>query len=586
VDWEIDFMTERFTKYGNGSIGGKGRGLHFFSKMFSAEELRQKFAPNIVDMPDTMVLTTELFDEFIAENKLDSQLKVENDADIDQAFQQGSMNRKWKKIIKRIIEQHHSPLIVRSSSLNEDSSSNPMAGLFRSMIIPNNQPTDKARIEQLENAIKMVLASTYFMGVRRYLKMLHLLVENEKMAVIIQPLVGKPRGQYYFPDMAGVASSLNYFPVGDMDVEGGYVQLAFGLGMLIVNGGNTMHFSPQNAMIRPQFHTLADILASTQKEVWALDLHSDKLILDRHQESNVIAIPLWEMPPIDYKPYFISVYDRENQILSENILAEGMPVVTFNSFLRNLKFQFVEIIQYILHKCQEAMELPVLCEFAANVEQHEGQTRLHFSFLQVRAQLDKQSLAGVNAVTIDPEQILVSSNKTMGNMNCANIHDIILVPLDALTKYDTTLIAEKVAAINKQLVESGKNYILIGPGRWGSSNRHLGVPVSNYDILGAKIIAEISTPEFRIEPSQGSHFFHNIVFNQAGYMFLDLSKKEDCLSIERIKQGEVVYQDEHVSHYRFEDNIAISLNGRSRLGTIYIQKNNPVPSLEDANIEY
>ncbi len=508
---EFDSFTE-FAKIGTGSLGGKARGLAFFSWLLHHNpEIHEKYADVQIRVPQTLILTTEGFDDFVDSNDLRSFAENEApDGDIAARFMSAEVPQWIAGQLEAYLNEVQQPLAVRSSSLLEDAQFRAYAGLYRTYLLPNNSRDFKHRFENLLSAVKLVYASTYFQGPRDFSHRVGNRVDEEKMAVIIQQVCGSAFDGYFYPAISGVAQSHNYYPAPGMKPEEGVVVIALGLGRTVMEGGQTLRFSPKKPELALQISRVEDFLRSAQREFLAVRLDAEFPNLGPDETITLARRNVFDAAGEYPIRLLTSTYVPEENRLRDGTANRGYTVVTFGQVLKYGRLPLGRIVEDILAIGMEGMGGPVEIEFAVNIPS-DSRTRPEFCILQIRPMSAREE---VREVEISPEDIssafLVSST-ALGNCVNQTMSDIVFVDPETFAAEATPQIAKEIGEINKKLLLEGRKSLLIGPGRWGSADRWLGIPAQWHDISAAGAIVETEFKELKAEPSQGSHFFHNIV---------------------------------------------------------------------------
>ena len=557
----FDPETEYF-KIGRGSLGGKGRGLAFFSVFLRNNPwIYEKYNQVDIMIPQTLVLTTEGFDLFIEKNHIQPiSLFHMPDEEIAAVFLEGRFPGWIENELRAYLSHIHYPLAVRSSSLLEDAQFKAYAGLYKTYMLPNDDPDLDRRVSQLVDAIKLVYASTYFKAPRDFAKRVGHRTEEEKMAVIVQQMVGQPYGEHFYPAISGVAQSYNYYPFGGMKPEEGIATIALGLGKTVMEGEKALRFSPKYPEILPQRTTVDDILNNSQRYFYALKLGrpsiklgiNESLILDKREISDNHA---------DYPVQFLcSNYVPEEHRIRDSAHISGYPVLTFSSVLKHKLFPLAEILTDTLALGQDGMGCPVEMEFSMNLSGSGSQTPI-FYVLQTRPMTARADLMKVNISNEEIEEAFLFSTSALGNACHTHIEDIVYVKPDVFDPVNTPEIAREIGKINAVLMKEERKYLLIGPGRWGSADRWLGIPVTWSDISGVDVMVETEHSRLRAEPSQGSHFFHNITTLGINYITISQTKG-DFLYWDWILSFPIATDMKSVSHIRLESPITLKVDGR------------------------
>lgn len=556
-----------FMRFGGGSIGGKGRGIGFMTKLLSAPDVARRFRRVRMVLPQTAAVGTDVFDSFMERNRLAHVASEEKDDErIAKAFLTAELPPKFVGELAAFLKRTNEPLAVRSSSLSEDSLSQPFAGLYSTYLIPNNHPDFDERLRQFLAAIKLVYASTYFREPKAFMEANGISAESEKMAVIIQRIVGRMHDVRYYPDVAGVAQSYNFFPVGYMNPEDGIAQLVMGLGTMAVRGERALRFCPKYPAILPQFGSPRDILARSQRTFHAVDLSdpTPNLFTDEDVTLKNLGLDVAEGDGVLAR--LGGVYSREDDVVYEGLTREGARVVTFSQILKGGQFPLADMISEVMEVGSQGMGCPVEIEFAANLAC--GDDPPSFAFLQIRPLVSGEEEDEVSLEGIRKPQCIASSVKAMGNGIFADLRDIVYVKPKAFDIGRTAEIAADIGRVNAGAVQEGGHYILIGFGRLGTANPLLGIPVAYSQISHARVICEVATPELNVEPSQGTHFFHNITSCRIGYMSINGAQGGDFVDWKWLDRQEVAQESDFVKHVRLAAPAVTKINGRESRGVI------------------
>jgi CheY-like chemotaxis protein len=557
-----------FMRIGSGSLGGKARGLAFVHSLFERYGIRNRFEGVDIYVPRTAVITTDYFDEFLNRNNLrDLALEDTDNQQIVDAFLSDNVIFDLPPALESYIDR---PVAVRSSSLLEDALYQPFAGTYATLMLPNNDPDLRVRRRQLSQAIRYVYASAFFLQAKAYIDATPNRVEEEKMAVLVQELVGNQYGDYYYPHIGGIARSYNYYPVGPQKPDDGAVHAVLGLGTRVVEGGLALRFSPVHPQVIGQFSNVANTLRNTQKQFNALDLSKPFIPDESGTYPNLVELDLAMAESHGTLWPVGSVYSRENDIIYDGIGRPGTRLVTFAHVLKSEIFPLAKILDLLLNFGSAVMSCPVEIEFAVNLEPEGGGPR-RFAFLQLRPLVVGREHADVDLSNIDESEVICFSSKALGNGRVQGIRDVVYVKPDIFEAARTRDIAVEVGKLNERLLEADCPYVLIGPGRWGSSDSWLGVPVSWSQISGARVIVETSLEGFVVEPSQGSHFFQNLTAFNVGYFSVDPLGKGDRIDWEWLAAQEQIGETEFLRHVRTERDLEIRIDGRSSSGAIMVR---------------
>ena len=509
-----------FARMGEGSIGGKARGLAFMNSMLIKYRFYDRHPEVRITIPRSVVIATDYFDAFIRDNGLEYIIAQEfSDEEILAEFVGARLPEPLYDQLRAYIRTVRAPLAVRSSSKLEDSHYQPFAGIYSTYMIPHTDNEDQM-LRLLVKAIKCVYASVYYAASRAYIQSSQNLLSEEKMAVILQEVCGSEQDGLYLPTLSGVARSINYYPIGDERPEEGICQIAMGLGKLIVEGGRVLRFSPVYPRRALQTSTPRLALSETQTEVLALDLRPEAFRTSPDDEVNIRRLGLDELRPLRNTRFAASVWDRANDRLADSLDTPGGVVLTFNPILKYGLFPLAEIVRDMLQVGIDEMRCPVEIEFAVNMDVAPGQQRI-FNLLQIRPIVERDENVSIDWKTIPLDDALIYAESALGIGAMDGIRDIVYVRSGAFDVLATEAIAEELLALNARMREQGRPYVLVGPGRWGSSDPHLGIPVKWTHISEARVIVECGIRGFEIDPSQGTHFFQNVTSLGVGYLTIN-----------------------------------------------------------------
>jgi hypothetical protein len=554
-----------YTKIGGESLGGKGRGIAFIRTLLARFSLQEKYRDINMTVPSTVAIGTDEFDKFISENKLKefaSNNQNISDGEIAKTFLKGKLSENLKQKLADILKYFKEPLAVRSSSLLEDSQNYPFAGMYSTYMLPNNHKDDKIRLRQLCQAIKLVYASVFYKDARVYIESTSAKIEEEKMAVIIQELIGDDYNGRFYPNFSGVAQSYNYYPVSYQKREEGIVSLAVGLGVSVVGGGKVLRFSPRYPDVIPDFSTPKMILENTQRELFVLNTKKQNIDLSEDEESTLEKIDITEIAGDNTLEYIASTYDRNDGMIRDSFATEGPHLITFAGILKYDVFPLASILRDILEAGEKSMGNPVEIEFAVNFDKNDVKSPT-FALIQIRPIVISQEQSQItwSEEDITKENVLIHSDKALGNGIFDNIKDIIYVVPDTFDSAKTVEIAVEVGMINKNLAE--KPYLLIGPGRWGTQDRWRGIPVTWSEISNVKVMVETVLEDFNVKPTQGTHFFQNITSRGIGYINTTLNPRESRIDWSWLEKQIPVRQLKYVRHIQLPNPLTVKLDGRA-----------------------
>lgn len=566
----VDFDAKTFdpettmARIGGGSLGGKARGLAFFNNLLSVFDIRRRFAGVNISIPSALVLGTDIFDQFLSSNDLrDFALVSADDQEITRRFVRARyFPPKVRRQLAAFLALVHEPLAVRSSSLLEDSQYHPFAGVYATYMIPNTDLELSERLRQLIVAIKRVYASTFYRSAKVYIRATSYRQEEEKMAVIIQTLVGSRHENRFYPEIAGVARSLNFYPVPPEKPENGVVSVALGLGQTIVEGGRALRFCPKYPHHLLQCSNVQQTLQNTQKEFYALDLEGGAIPLSATGEVRIRRFGLSTAEADGTLQNLASSYSADNETVADGLSRQGTPLITFAPILKHGVFPLAKIMEVILDLGSWGMGAAVEVEFAVNLSSAAGQER-EFGLLQIRPLVLASGAAGVPYECADPARILCQSRRVLGNGVDRDVRDIVFVDPDLFERSRSAEAASEIASFNQELVATGKPYVLIGMGRWGSFDPWLGIPVRWDQISGARAIVEAGFKNFDVDPSQGSHFFHNITSFMVGYFTVRASEPEELIDWQWLLAQPAGSVKIFTRHVHLERPLEIRMDGRN-----------------------
>ena len=548
-----------FSKLGNGSLGGKARGLAFMNHILQKYNLYNKWQGVRVLVPRTLVITTEYFDRFIVENGLQYVINSDvTDAEILSEFVASILPQELMDALRVFIRNVRKPLAIRSSSKLEDSYYQPFAGIYSTYMIPHTENEDQ-ELRLLSKAIKSVYASVYFASSRAYITATANVISEEKMAIVIEEVCGSEDRGYYFPTLSGVARSLNFYPIGYERAEDGIAKVAFGLGKAVVDGEQVLRFSPKYPQNILQTSVPALAMRDTQQVMYALNLQPDKFKTSLDDAINLEKIKIADCGSFRNIKHVASTWDMENMRMSDSALVEGIKVITFAHILKYNVFPLAEILVELLEIAQREMKCSVEIEFAANLDR--GNRLNIFNVLQVRPIADGAAGAAIDWSNIDMSNALIYSESALGTGAVNDVCDVVYLRQENFNPASTEKIAEEVTRLNAKMREEGRGYVLVGFGRWGSSNPWLGVPVKWSDISEAKVIVECGLDNFRIEPSQGTHFFQNLTSFGVGYITVNPYIEDGSLDFDRLDAMPATYETDFVRCVRFENPLEICIDG-------------------------
>lgn len=555
-----------FARIGDGSLGGKGRGLAFLDNIIKTHPEFNEFEGVKVSIPKTVVLCTDVFDQFMDNNNL-YQLALSDapDEEILQAFIKAQLPDQFIDDFKTFFEAIRHPIAIRSSSLLEDSHYQPFAGIYSTYMIPYLDDKDEM-LRMLAAAIKSVYASVYFKDSKAYMTATRNVIDQEKMAVILQEVVGKQYGDHFYPNFSGVLRSINYYPLGYEKSEEGIASLALGLGKYIVDGGQTLRVSPYHPTQVLQTSDMEIALRQTQTQFYALDMKRVGVDFKVDDGFNILKLKVKDAENDGALNFIASTYDANDRVIRDGLYDGGRKIVSFNGVLRHGVFPLPELLKLSMHHGADSMRRPVEIEFACTLnDDRTGE----FYLLQIRPIVDSKQVLDQDIMTIPDDKCLLRSHNSLGHGVSDDIVDVVYVKTDEnFTASDNPVVAMEVERINKKFLADGKNYVLVGPGRWGSSDSWLGVPVKWPHISAAKLIVETTLKNYSVDPSQGTHFFQNLTSFGVGYFTIDENKGMGFFRKEILDAMPAVEETPHVRHVRFSKPLHIMMDGMKQEGLV------------------
>ena len=566
------YQKERFDEYsnfariGDGSLGGKGRGLAFIGAMVKRYPKLEHdhFA---VTIPKTVVICTDIFDEFMETNELyPVALSDVDDETILKYFLRASLPARLIEDLMAFFDVVKSPIAVRSSSLLEDSHYQPFAGIYSTYMVPKLE--DKYdMLRTLSDAIKAVYASVFYRDSKAYMTATSNLIDQEKMAIVLQEVVGNRYNDRFYPTISGVARSLNFYPIGNEKAEDGIANIALGLGKYIVDGGQTLRFSPRHPHNILQMSTMDFALRETQTRFYALDLKNlaDQFSVD--DSFNLLRLNLKDADADGSLKFIVSTYDPYDQVIRDGYYPGGRKILSFVNVLQHEVFPLADTLDQILHVGQDEMGRPIEIEFAVNIDpQNLGFAT--FYLLQVRPIVDNKEVMEEDLTLVEQEDTILTSTSVLGHGIVTDVQDIIYVKTGAFCSSNNQSIAYDIEKMNRQFTGEEKNYVLVGPGRWGSSDSWLGIPVKWPHISNARVIVECGLENYRVDPSQGTHFFQNLTSFGVGYFTINPFKGDGWFDEGYLKSLPAVEETEYLRHVRFDKPVVIKMDGKKSLGVV------------------
>ena len=573
------YQKERFDEYsnfariGDGSLGGKGRGLAFIGAMVKRYPKLEHdhFA---VTIPKTVVICTDIFDEFMETNELYPVVLSEvDDETILKYFLRASLPARLIEDLMAFFDVVKSPIAVRSSSLLEDSHYQPFAGIYSTYMVPKLE--DKYdMLRTLSDAIKAVYASVFYRDSKAYMTATSNLIDQEKMAIVLQEVVGNRYNDHFYPTISGVARSLNFYPIGNEKAEDGIANIALGLGKYIVDGGQTLRFSPRHPHNILQMSTMDFALRETQTRYYALDLKNLAEQFSVDDSFNLLRLNLKDADADGSLKFIVSTYDPYDQVIRDGYYPGGRKILSFVNVLQHDVFPLADTLDQILHVGQEEMGRPIEIEFAVNIDPMKteqsrgGSPTATFYLLQIRPIVDNKEVMEEDLTLVEQKDTILSSTSVLGHGIVTDVQDIIYVKTGAFNSANNQLIAYDIEKMNRGFTAEEKNYVLVGPGRWGSSDSWLGIPVKWPHISNARVIVECGLENYRVDPSQGTHFFQNLTSFGVGYFTINPFKGDGWFDEEYLNSLPAVEETEYLRHVRFDKPIVIKMDGKKSLGVV------------------
>jgi hypothetical protein len=566
------FQRDRFDRYSNfarigeGSLGGKGRGLAFIDNMVKRHPEFDNFENATVAIPKTVVLCTDIFDEFMDTNGLyQVALSDADDETILHTFLRAKLPDRLVEDFFAFFDVVHAPLAIRSSSLLEDSHYQPFAGIYSTYMIPYLE--DKyERLRMLSDAIKGVYASVYYRDSKAYMQATRNVIDQEKMAVILQEVVGTQYGDRFYPSISGVARSINYYPIGDEQAEEGTVSLALGLGKYIVDGGLTLRVCPFHPAQVLQTSEMEMALRETQTQFYALDLRNNGHNFSLDDGFNLLKLNVREAEKDGALQFIASTYDPYDQVIRDGIYPGGRKLITFANILQHDVFPLPRILQLVQRYGQGEMRRPVEVEFAVNLNAQKKEGT--FYLLQIRPMVDVKADLKEDLLAIPEEQLILKSENSLGHGIMEDIHDLIYVKTEGYSASHNPQIADEIEKMNRQFLTDDKHYVLVGPGRWGSSDSWLGIPVKWPHISAARVIVEAGLNTYQVDPSQGTHFFQNLTSFGVGYFTINAFRGEGVYRQDWLDSLPAVEETQYLRRVHFEQPIVVKMDGKKKIGVV------------------
>ena len=550
----------------DGSLGGKGRGLAFVNTLIYNYNFNKHIPDINIRAPKTSVIGTDEFETFMDRNELRELVAYEKDYEvIKRRFLLGQLTETLSKRLKIILRKITNPIALRSSGLFEDSLVQPFAGIFETYLLPNNHPDIGVRLDQAMDAIKLVFASVYSPVARGYIEAVNYKLEEEKMAVILQEAVGNKYDDYFYPHISGVAQSYNYYPFAHMKPEEGFAISAVGLGKYVVEGEKAYRFSPQYPST--EINTPKDQFLNSQTKFFAIDLKKKKPNLLEGDTAALTYLDIEKAEMHGNLKHCASVYDADNNVIYPGINRNGPRIINFSNILKYNYTPLAKTIDTVLDVVKEAMGSPVEIEYAVDLNKDEN-NKATFYLLQIKPMIGNIQDYSINMNKVNKKEILLYAEKGMGNGKIKNIEDVIYVDNQKFNKSNTLKMVEEIDKLNKKMCAENRPYVLIGPGRWGTRDRFIGIPVRWPQISNAKVIVETSLEDFPLDASSGSHFFHNVTSMNVGYLSINQERVGSFINWDKLDRQEIIQTTEYFKHVRFKKPVEIKMDGKKRISVI------------------
>jgi len=565
------FLLRDFSRVGRGSLGGKARGLAYVNSLLARHSIHDHFPEINIFTPRTSVICTDFFDRFIEQHQLlEKVANLESDEDVTQLFLKHALDLELAETLTAIVSQANYPLAVRSSSLHEDSQFQPLAGLYQTLILPNNHPSLQVRLRQLSRAIRLVYASVYFQNARRYFIANGMRIEEEKMAVIVQRLVGQTYNGRFYPDFSGVAQSYNYYPLRYMDPMDGIATVALGLGHAVVGGNKALRFCPKHPHILPQISTPTKALRASQQVFYALDMTNPDYLPTSEDDGSLRELRLEDALEDGTLEAIGATYSHQNDMVYDTVFRQGPKLVNFAGVLKHGRFPLAGLISELLQMGVEGMGVPVEMEFAVSLNR-KVEKAPEMAVLQMRPLVASGHDQEVNLEEYNHNGDLYLRGPALGNGIYTDICDIVYINPQEFNMQDSKKYAHWVGIFNHQLGQENRKYMLLGPGRWGTSDPWLGIPVTWAQVCKANIMVEFQLARTPIDPSQGTHFFHNLTSQRIGYFSIDPVKPEQDIDFDWLNSLPVFEQKDAIRHLRLAQPVRALLDGRQGKGLVIPQ---------------
>jgi CheY-like chemotaxis protein len=559
----------KFSRIGEGSIGGKARGLAFMNSILEKHRIFNRWPDVIVTIPHTIVLSTDIFDEFMEMNDLYKiALSDRSDEELLQHFIDAKLPGWLYQDLYAVLDVIRNPIAVRSSSKLEDSHYQPFAGIYSTYMIPVVKDDHQRMVSMLTDAIKSVYASVYFRNSKAYMAATSNVIDEEKMGIILQEVCGTQYGDKFYPTISGVGRSINFYPIEPEKTTDGIANIAYGLGKYLMDGGTGLRFSPKYPKKILQLSSPDLVLRDTQKMFFSLNMNPKSFVQSVDDGINLFKLPIKEAEEDRSFQFAASTFDLENNMIRDGLQNNGKRVITFSNILNYNVFPLAEILGTVLEIGQKEMNNPIEVEFAVNLDTPAGEPKI-INFLQIRPIVLNDQGIRIDLGDVKTTDTIIYSKSAMGNGNFRELRDFVYVRPDTFNASASEKIASMIEQINDTFVTDKKSYIIAGPGRWGSSDPWLGIPVKWFQISAARIIIEAGLERYRIDPSQGTHFFQNVTSFGVGYFTINPYIGDGYYDVDFLSSQSVVFENEYIRHVRFDSPLTIRIDGKTSTGVIY-----------------
>ncbi len=563
---------QNIVSMGSGSLGGKGRGLAFVSTLIYDFNFSNLVPEINIRTPRTVIIGTDEFDQFLENNQLHEIIHDEKDySKIQKAFLEARLSPELTYKLEVFLKLINQPIAVRSSSLLEDSIDQPFAGIFTTFLLPNNNPNFNLRFKQAAEAIKLVYASIYSDNASTYLKAINFKAEDEKMAIVLQEVVGQKHGNYFYPHISGTAQSHNYYPYAHMKPDEGFALAALGLGYYVVEGEKSFRFSP--AYPNLEINTPKYLIHNSQIQYYAVDLSREEIDMKKGELAGLIKLDISQAEKDGTLNHAASVFSFENDRLDPGLDTPGPRILNFANILKYNYIPLAQTINVLLDTVKEAFGSPVEIEYAVDLSKDED-GKASFYLLQVKPLLGAQTDFSIDLNSVDINKKVLYAEKSMGNGRVKDIQDVIYAIPEKFDKLKTEEIANEIGRLNAKMIKEKRKYILMGPGRWGTRDKFIGIPVAWPQISNAKVIVEMSLEDFPLDASLGSHFFHNVISMNVGYFSVNHKSLVDFISWDILSAQKVIEETKYFKHVRFNSNLVIQMDGKKRTALISLGEDN------------